>query len=198
MNKLTRRKILAASPSVLTGAAAQALGLHGQVRFDLARHSVMVALALAPVVASLWFKAITERQCTCGLYDGMPLNTQDLVLLEGAGSADYVRVLLLTAKGAINKVLFHLMQGNSQQLNVKAFVTELKSWIRFNAADAVERGAGLFWQVFRQPVPADVARHSRVWTGCDSQVKKRKVHQAVAQLRLCGGAGMRSAATLLT
>lgn len=124
--------------------AAQALGLHGQVHFDSARDAVMVALTPAPAVASLWFKAITERQCTRGLYDGMPLNTQDLVLLERAGSNDRVRLLLLTGIGAMNKVLDYVVQGNSQQLNDKAFVSELKSWIRFNAADAVERGDGLF------------------------------------------------------
>lgn len=124
--------------------AAQAIGLHGQVHFDSARNAVMVALTPAPAIASLWFKAITERQCTRGLYDGMPLNTQDLVLLEGPGSPDCVRLLIITAKGVMNKVLDHLMQGNSQLLNVKTFVTELKAWIRFNAADAVERGVGLF------------------------------------------------------
>lgn len=124
--------------------AAQALGLHGEVRFDPARDAVMVALTPAPAVASPWFKAITERQCTRGLYDGMPLSTQDLALLERAGSNDRVRLLLLTDKGAIDKVLDYVVQGNSQQLNDKAFVKELKSWIRFNAADAIERGDGLF------------------------------------------------------
>lgn len=124
--------------------AAQALGLHGEVRFDPARDAVLVALTPAPAAASPWFKAITERQCTRGLYDGMPLSTQDLALLERAGSNDRVRLLLLTDKSAIDRVLDYVVQGNSQQLNDKAFVNELKSWIRFNAADAVERGDGLF------------------------------------------------------
>ncbi len=124
--------------------AAQAMGMRSEVRFDAARDAVMVALTPAPAVASPWFKAMTERQCTRGLYDGLPLSTQDLVLLERAGSTDRVRLLLLTDKSAINHVLDHVVQGNSQQLNDKAFVNELKSWIRFNAADAVERGDGLF------------------------------------------------------
>lgn len=124
--------------------AAQALGMQGEVHFDSARDAVMVALAPAPPAASPWFKAITERQCTRGLYDGMPLSTQDLALLERAGSNDRVRLLLLTDKSAIDRVLDYVVQGNSQQLNDKAFVSELKSWIRFSAADAVERGDGLF------------------------------------------------------
>lgn len=124
--------------------AAQALGLHAEARFDPARDAVMVALTPAPAVASPWFKAITERQCTRGLYDGIPLSTQDLALLERAGSNDRVRLLLLTDKIAIEHVLDYVVQGNSQQLNDKAFVNELKSWIRVSAADAVKRGDGLF------------------------------------------------------
>ena len=121
--------------------AAQAMGMRSEVRFDAARDALMVALTPTPAVASPWFKAIPERQCTRGLYDGMPLSTQDLVLLERAGSTDRVRLLLLTDKSAINNVLDYVVQGNSQQLNDKAFVNELKSWIRFSAADATERGS---------------------------------------------------------
>lgn len=124
--------------------AAQALGLKGEVHFDAAHDAVVVRLSPTPSVVSPLFKAITERQCTRGDYDGKLLNAQDLAMLERAGSNDRVRMLLLTDRTAINKVLDYVVQGNTTQLNDKAFVKELKSWIRFSAADAVERGDGLF------------------------------------------------------
>lgn len=124
--------------------AAQAFGLASEVRFDAARDAVVVRLSAAAAVVTPLFKAIPERQSTRGDYDGKPLSTQDLALLERAGSTDRVRLLLLTDRTAIATVLDFVVQGNTAQLNDKAFVQELKSWIRFSASDAVERGDGLF------------------------------------------------------
>jgi hypothetical protein len=124
--------------------AAQALGLHGEAHFDAARDGVVVTLTPTPAVVSPLFQAITERQCTRGDYDARPLSVQDLALLERAGSNERVRLLLLTEKSSMETVLDFVVQGNTQQLNDKAFVNELKSWIRFSEADAVARGDGLF------------------------------------------------------
>ena len=124
--------------------AAQALGLGSEVRFDAARDAVVVSLSPAPAVVSPMFRAIPERQCTRGDYDGKPLSVQDLALLERAAGSGRVRLLLLTDKTGISKVLDFVVQGNTAQLNDTAFVKELKSWIRFSSSDAVERGDGLF------------------------------------------------------
>ncbi len=124
--------------------AAQALGLAGEVRFDAVRDAVVVRLSPAPAVVTSLFKAIPERQSTRGDYDGKPLSAQDLALLERAGNSHRVHLLLLTDKIAMDKVLDFVVQGNTAQLNDKAFVRELKSWIRFSASEAVERGDGLF------------------------------------------------------
>ncbi|MDO8906741.1 Tat pathway signal protein [Hydrogenophaga sp.] len=124
--------------------AAQAWGLGSEVRFDSAHDAVVVTLSTAPAVATPLFNAIPERQCTRGDYDGKPLSAQDLNLLERAGSNDRVRLLLLTEKSAIERVLDFVVQGNTAQLNDKAFINELKSWIRYSASDAVARGDGLF------------------------------------------------------
>ncbi len=124
--------------------AAQAWGLGSEVRFDAARDAVVVALSPAIAIASPLFKAIPERQCTRADFDGQPLSTQDLALLERAGSNDRVHLSLLTDRSDLDTVLDFVVQGNTLQLNDKAFVKELKSWIRFSASDAVERGDGLF------------------------------------------------------
>ena len=139
--------------------AARALGLHGEARFDAARDAVHIALSPARAVVSPLFEAITERQSTRGVYDGQALSPQHLALLERAGSGPAVRVLLLTAKPAIDTVVDFVVQGNTQQLNDRAFVEELKSWIRFSESDAVLRGDGLFGKSSGNPtLPAWLGR----------------------------------------
>ena len=116
--------------------AALAHGLAGEVRFDAASDAVRVTLAPTPARASPLFKAIHERQCTRGDYDGKPLLNEELRLLESAATADGVRVLLLTERSAMAQVLDHVVRGNTAQLADPAFVKELKAWIRFNGTDA--------------------------------------------------------------
>jgi hypothetical protein len=124
--------------------AALAHGLAAEARFDAASDAVHVALAPTQARASPLFQAIAERQCTRGDYDGKPLSNEELRLLERAGTADGVRVLLLTERGALERVLDHVVQGNTAQMADPAFVKELRAWIRFNGADAVRTGDGLY------------------------------------------------------
>jgi hypothetical protein len=89
------------------------------------------------------FNAIPQRQCTRAEYDGKPLTGEELRLLERASSSTGVQLLLLTDKTAMEGVLEFVVQGNTAQLNDPAFISELKSWVRFNARDAVRLGDGL-------------------------------------------------------
>ena len=124
--------------------AALAHGLAGEARFDAASDAVRVTLAPTRARASSLFKAIPERQCTRGEYDSKPLSNEELSLLERAGTADGVRVLLLTERSAMEQVLDHVIQGNTAQMADPAFVKELKAWIRFNGADAARTRDGLY------------------------------------------------------
>ena len=124
--------------------AALAHGLAGDVRFDAASDAVRVTLAPTPARTSPLFKAIPERQCTRGDYDGKPLSNEELRLLESAATADGVRVLLLTERSAMEQVLDHVVRGNTAQLADPAFVKELKAWIRFNGTDAARNRDGLY------------------------------------------------------
>jgi hypothetical protein len=123
--------------------AAWARGLHAQVRFDATRDAVQVALTPTPALASALFQAISARQCTRGDYDGKPLSRDELTLLERAGTANGVRLLLLTERPALDRVRDFVVQGNTAQIADPAFVQELKSWIRFNGDDAVRSRDGL-------------------------------------------------------
>jgi hypothetical protein len=124
--------------------AALAHGLHADARFDTASGAIQVALAPTPAQATPLYQAIAARQCTRGDYDGKPLSVADLRLLEGAGTLPGVRLLLLTERPAMARVLAFVRQANTAQMADAAFVRELKSWIRFNAADAVRTRDGLF------------------------------------------------------
>ena len=124
--------------------AACAHGLKADPDFDATRDAVHVRLAPAPAQASPLFDAIPLRQCTRGDYDGKPLSNNELRLLEQAGTTNNVRLLLLTERNAMERVLDYVVQGNTDQMADPAFIRELKSWIRFNGADAVRTGDGLF------------------------------------------------------
>ena len=124
--------------------AALALGLRGEPVFDAASESVRIVLSPAAARVSPLFKAIPLRQSTRGEYDGQPLSAADLKLLDTVSASDSVRLLLLTERGALERALEFVVQGNTAQMKDKAFVDELKRWIRFNGADALRMGDGLF------------------------------------------------------
>jgi len=124
--------------------AALALGLRGEADFDAARNAVRVMLSPAAASASPLFKAIPQRQSTRAEYDGKPLSVGDLKLLEGASASKPVRMLLITEQSGMERVLEFVVQGNTTQMKDPAFVDELKSWIRFNGADAALLGDGLY------------------------------------------------------
>jgi hypothetical protein len=124
--------------------AALAHGLKGDARFDPRSDAVRVALEPTRAQSSSLFMAIPHRQSTRGDYDGKPLSSDELALLQRAGSSENVRMLLLTERAAMEKTLAFVVQGNMAQVADAAFVKELKTWIRFNGADAVRTGDGLY------------------------------------------------------
>ena len=125
--------------------AALANGLQADARLDPAGTGrISVNLDATKRQDSPFFQAITERQCTRGDYDGRPVSTAELRLLEQAGKGTGVRVQLLTARSMMERVLDYVVEGNVAQMNDSAFVSELKSWIRFSADEALRTGDGLF------------------------------------------------------
>ena len=124
--------------------AAQAFGLHGDVTFDARSDALDIALTPASPSRSVLFDAIPRRQCTRAEYDGKAASSGDLKLLEQAASGNGVRLMLFTARQPLEQILEYVTRGNSAQMADAAFVAELEAWIRFNAADAVATGDGLF------------------------------------------------------
>lgn len=124
--------------------AALAHGLKGEAQFDPASNAVHVTLEPTQAKTTPLFTAIPFRQCTRGDYDSKPLSSEEMALLQRAGSSDTVRLLLLTGRPEMEQTLDYVIQGNSAQLADAAFVKELKAWIRFNGADAVRTRDGLY------------------------------------------------------
>jgi hypothetical protein len=124
--------------------AALAHGLRAEAGFDVAREAIRVALTPTTADVSPWFNAIPARQCTRGDYDSRPLSTEELRVLERAGTSDKVRMLLITGLPAVERVLDFVVQANTAQIADPAFVRELKTWIRFNGSEAVRTRDGLY------------------------------------------------------
>jgi hypothetical protein len=125
---------------------AQALGFKATASFDAGRDAIRVALepGYADAGKNSLAQAIAARQCTRGDFDGKPLSSEELRGLERAGTSGSVRLLLLTGRTELERVLDWVVQGNTAQMADPAFVEELKTWIRFNAGDAVRTRDGLF------------------------------------------------------
>ena len=124
--------------------AALAHGLNAEAGFDASHEAIRVVLRPTRAEVSALFNAIPVRQCTRGGYDSMPLSTAELSLLERAGNSDTVRMLLITERPAVERVLDYVVQANTAQMADAAFVKELESWIRFNGPAAVRTGDGLY------------------------------------------------------
>jgi hypothetical protein len=144
--------------------AAGAHGLRGDAQFDPATDAVRVALETVRAQRTDLFGAIALRQCTRGDYDGQPLSSQELALLQRAGSSDRVQLLLITQPTAMEQVLDYVVQGNSAQLADEAFVLELKAWIRFNAAEAARLRDGLYSVCSGNPnIPSWIGKAAFRW-----------------------------------
>lgn len=138
--------------------AAQAAGLQGHLSSDPSTSGIQVDLQAAPPFRSPLFEAIPSRQCSRTEYDGTELSGEELRLLEEAGRSSGVSLMLLTAHKQKEQVAEYVAEGNTAQFGDPLWAEELKSWVRFNARDAVRTGDGLYGPVMGSP---DVPR----WLG---------------------------------
>ncbi len=101
------------------------------------------------------FLAIPSRQCTRIKYSGQSLSVNELNILAKAGIGKGVHCHIYTEKSALEKILEFVIQGNTAQINDPAFVSELKTWIRFNRHHATASGDGLYSATTGRPnIPA--------------------------------------------
>ncbi|MEJ5359077.1 MAG: hypothetical protein WHT06_10420 [Desulfobacterales bacterium] len=125
--------------------AAEAMGFRGEAVYDdRDGGAIRVQLEKNTPRRSPLFEAIPRRQSTRGEYDGTPLSNRELRFFEGSGCGDGVEVRLITERREMERVLEFVVEANRVQMRDPAFVRELKSWIRYDGREAVQRGDGLF------------------------------------------------------
>ncbi len=90
------------------------------------------------------FAAIPKRQSTRADYNGKSVRAVDLTKLSSAAAVPGVDLLLITDRPKLNQVRDLVLAGNSAQMADAAFVRELKAWLRFSPAHALQTGDGLF------------------------------------------------------
>ncbi len=139
--------------------ATAAFGLRANATFDPAAGGIRLDLEQAPAARSALFDAIPQRQSTRGIFDGRAVPAEHLRLLEAAGSDDGVQLRLFAERTSIEDILGYLIAGNSAQMDDAAFIAELKSWLRFNSAEALATDDGLFSKCTGAPtLPSSLGR----------------------------------------
>jgi len=125
--------------------ASAALGRPGIARFEQRPGGAVVFdFERGPPIRSALFDVIPRRQSTRADYDGRAVSTAELDLLAKAAAVPGVDLVLLTDRTRIDGVRDLVVAGNSAQMADAAFVRELKSWLRFNPAQALRAGDGLY------------------------------------------------------
>ena len=125
--------------------AAGARGHPGTLAFDAGGSgSLVYRFGAAPPSDLALFDAIPRRQSTRGLYDGNPVSTSDLRTLADAAAIPGVDLVLITDQPRRAALRDLVIAGNNAQLADAGFLRELKLWLRFSPAQAMQTGDGLF------------------------------------------------------
>lgn len=124
--------------------AAGASGSPGEAIFDARSGSIGFLLGHGTPSPCAMSNAIRTRQSTRGDYDGRPVTAAELNLLKAAAVVPGVDMALITDRPGMGRVRELVASGNSAQMADPAFVGELKHWLRFNPAEALRKGDGLF------------------------------------------------------
>ncbi|WP_282079235.1 Acg family FMN-binding oxidoreductase [Aquimarina algiphila] len=125
--------------------AAEAYGLKGHVSIDMKKsNSIFINFEPYPVSKSILFQAIINRQCTRTLYNNKPVPIEQLKTLENISQSNNVSIFLSTDQKDLKNILEYVIEANTFQMKDKAFVKELKEWLRFNTSSAISHRDGLF------------------------------------------------------
>jgi nitroreductase len=125
--------------------AAGARGLVGEARYvGDGDGSIVIDFVDGPSGRSALFEAIPRRQSTRADFDGRDLPLQMLAQLERATAEPGVQAAVITDRQKLTQLGELVIAGNTRQLADPAFVAELKQWMRFNPAAALESGDGLY------------------------------------------------------
>lgn len=124
--------------------AAEAAGFHADVDFDPASRTTTINLDRSIPQRVPAFLAITKRQSTRAPFAPDALPSDEIRSLESASRIPGVHAHMLTARDQLHRLRDLVVAGNTAQCNDRAFVAELRDWVRFNQAQAVATRDGLY------------------------------------------------------
>jgi hypothetical protein len=126
--------------------AARARGRSGEVQYLAGgeRSRLHVALSAARREETALFRAIPQRQCARATYDRTSVGNEMLARLDAVSRIGGVEPVFVMDVQRRDQILDLVIAGNSSQLADPAFVSELKSWLRFNERAAAASRDGLF------------------------------------------------------
>lgn len=123
--------------------AAPAYGWRGEVRGLDPRAGITLAFSPGARVPQSLAPAIPHRASTRADYDGRAVPAVRLRALAAAGGPQ-VDIALITDARRLGQATDFIVRGDAAQVRDPGFRQELKSWIRFDAAEALARRDGLF------------------------------------------------------
>ena len=133
--------------------ACGARGRQGELRFDPSNDGAAVFEFNSAVAApSPLFDAIPKRQSSRCDYDGKVVSSADLKTLTSTAAIPDVDLILISDRPQIDRVRDIVIAGNTTQMLDKAFVRELRSWMRFSPRQALRTGDGLFSATTGNPI----------------------------------------------
>ena len=173
--------------------ASAARGAPGVIGFDPGnKGSITFDFEQGRAVPSALFDAIPKRQSTRAEYDGRAVAPADLDVLARAAAVPGVDLVLLTDRKRIDRLQDLVLSGNSTQMADPAFVSELKSWLRYNPRRALRTGDGLYSVASGNPAMPDwLGPHAFDWfstTRSENEAYARQIRSS-AGFAVFTGAG---------
>lgn len=138
--------------------AAAAAGLAGQAADPGIGDFIAVRFAEAEPSSGPAFRAITSRQNTRSVFDGLPLSPEEMAALQALPLEAGVRLRFYQLT-ELDVLSAYIRRGNLAQYADRAFVDELIGWLRFNKKEALTSRDGLFSRCSGNPeVPRFIGR----------------------------------------
>lgn len=138
--------------------AAGAYGWAGDLESVDARQGVQLRFRRAQGHDAGLAAAIPRRASTRAEYHGRPVAAATLRRLERAAGAS-TQTVIVTDPARLAQATEFIVRGNAAQVRSRAFRRELADWIRFDEAEALRRGDGLFAGASGNPtLPRPVGR----------------------------------------
>jgi len=139
--------------------AAAAFGYRAIPSYRAATSDIQVDFYAETRRRTVLFDAIPQRQSTAADFDGRPVASEHLRLLEAAGTDDGVKILLLTERRQVDQIVAYMSEATSALIARPSFSSGFPPLMRFTYREALATRDGMFVKPAGLPVlPEAVGR----------------------------------------